>query len=105
VNRYFFLQNKTLNKYYIIPIFRLNETYNFKSEDAECIEKYMSTAESCKNYMYQLKMKFGIIGLRVGKAITSLIECELVSIIVSLSIPIPSPPVGGIAYSNATKKS
>ena len=49
----------SLNKS-IIPTFRLNETYDFKSEDAQCIEKYMSTAEPCKNRLDHLKMKFSI---------------------------------------------
>ena len=39
--------------------------------------------------------------LRVGNKMTSLIEAEFVCNITSLSIPIPSPPAGGIPYSSA----
>jgi hypothetical protein len=39
--------------------------------------------------------------LNVGNNITSLIDCELVSNITSLSIPSPNPPAGGIPYSSA----
>ena len=37
-----------------------------------------------------------------GNNKTSLIEGELVNIITSLSMPMPSPAVGGIPYSNAS---
>jgi hypothetical protein len=40
-----------------------------------------------------------------GKSRTSRIEGEFVSNMTSLSIPIPSPPVGGIPYSSASMKS
>src|SRR4030042_2574029 len=44
-------------------------------------------------------------GFNCGNNITSLIDCELVSNITSLSIPIPSPAAGGIPYSRALTKS
>ena len=43
--------------------------------------------------------------LSTGNAITSLIDCESVRSIASLSIPKPIPPVGGIPYSRAVTKS
>ncbi|BED92550.1 MAG: hypothetical protein RsTaC01_0307 [Candidatus Paraimprobicoccus trichonymphae] len=49
--------------------------------------------------------KYQTLGFIVGKIITSLIEALLVKNITSLSIPIPSPPVGGIPYSIAVIKS
>ena len=41
----------------------------------------------------------------VGNNNTSLIACESVNNITNLSIPYPIPPVGGIPYSSAVKKS
>ena len=41
------------------------------------------------------------IGFMVGKNNTSRIEAASVKSIISLSIPMPKPPVGGIPYSNA----
>src|SRR5699024_10295488 len=40
-----------------------------------------------------------------GNNNTSLIDVAFVSSITKRSIPIPKPPVGGIPYSNASKKS
>ena len=36
-----------------------------------------------------------------GKRITSLMDDELVSSIINLSIPMPNPPAGGMPYSRA----
>ena len=44
-------------------------------------------------------------GLSCGNKITSRMEVELVKSITSRSIPIPSPPAGGIPYSRAQRKS
>jgi hypothetical protein len=44
-------------------------------------------------------------GFNWGNSITSLIDCEFVSSITSLSIPMPSPAAGGIPYSSALTKS
>ncbi len=41
-------------------------------------------------------------GLNSGNKITSLIEAESVKNIINLSIPIPSPPAGGIPYFRAS---
>ena len=43
--------------------------------------------------------------LSIGNSITSLIDVMPVNIRTSLSIPTPSPPVGGIPYSSASTKS
>ena len=45
---------------------RLNQVNDFKSEDAQCIEKYMSTAESRKNRLDHLKMGNSIILYKPG---------------------------------------
>ena len=44
----------------LIPNSRLNQTNDFKSEDAQRTKEYVSTAESCKNRLDHLKMGFGI---------------------------------------------
>src|SRR3989339_1283424 len=50
-------------------------------------------------------LNYGVSSFNCGKRITSLIEGESVKTITSLSIPIPSPAVGGIPYSKAQIKS
>ena len=46
-----------------------------------------------------------ISGFNNGKGITSLIDALLVINIISLSMPMPNPPVGGMPISKAFKKS
>ena len=47
-------------KFGIIPNLRLNQTNDFGSRDAQHTNRYVSTAESRKNHLDHLKMKFGI---------------------------------------------
>mgnify|MGYP001776306869 CR=1 FL=1 len=58
----------------------------------------------CKYYSSILFWLFSI-GFIVGNNITSLIDGELVNNIITLSIPIPRPPVGGKPTSKAFMKS
>ncbi len=49
--------------------------------------------------------RFYFMGRIVGNNKTSLIDAESVSTITIRSIPMPTPPVGGIPYSSAVQKS
>ena len=54
--------------------------------------------------LFTLKISY-LTGFIVGNMIISLIEAESVKNIISLSIPIPNPPVGGIPVSKALMNS
>jgi len=60
-------------------------------------------SESARHQDHQYQCYYS--GRSNGKAITSLIDAESVSSMISRSMPMPMPPVGGMPCSNAVRKS